>query len=300
MTKSTSRRSFLTTSAGLAGAAIASGPAALNLAAQEAQKAKKGQKAQKVELPKKTYDLKLGACSYSFRKFSRADCIKMTKQLNTPYINIKEFHLLYKSTPEELAAGRKEFEDAGLIIVGGGTISLQKDDDADMRMYFEYAKAAGMPLMVIAPTKETVPRIEKFVKEYDIKAAIHNHGPEDKHFPSPYDVLEAVQGRDPRMGLCMDVGHTTRTGKDVVKALADAGSRLLDVHIKDLADLMVSGSQCDVGDGVMPVVAIFKQLKKMNFQGYVNLEYEINADAPLVGMQKSFSYMRGVLDALKA
>jgi sugar phosphate isomerase/epimerase len=199
-----------------------------------------------------------------------------------------------------LAAGRKEFEDAGLIIAGGGTISLQKDDDADMRMYFEYAKAAGMPLMVIAPTKATVPRIEKFVKEYNIKAAIHNHGPEDKHFPSPYDVLEAVQGRDPRMGLCMDVGHTTRTGKDVVKALADAGSRLLDVHIKDLADLMVSGSQCDVGDGVMPVVAIFKQLKKMNFQGYVNLEYEINADAPLVGMQKSFSYMRGVLDALKA
>jgi sugar phosphate isomerase/epimerase len=300
MTKSTSRRSFLTTSAGLAGAAMASGPAALNLAAQEAQKAKKGQKAQKVELPKKTYDLKLGVCSYSFRKFSRADCIKMTKQLNTPYINIKEFHLPYKSTPEELAAGRKEFEDAGLIIVGGGTITLQKDDDADIRTYFEYAKAAGMPLMVIAPTKETVPRIEKFVKEYNIKAAIHNHGPEDKHFPSPYDVLEVVKGRDPRMGLCMDIGHSARTGKDVVQAIVDAGSRLLDFHIKDLADPAVKESQCDVGDGVLPIVAIFKQLKKMNFQGCVNLEYEINADAPLVGMQKSFSYMHGVLDALKA
>lgn len=280
------RRSFLLNSAGIAGMAAAgvvpmSGSPALAPVT-------------------KTYDIKLGVASYSFREFGRALAIKQTKALRTPYINIKEFHLLYSSSPEELKRGREEFDKAGLIVTGGGTIALQKDDDDDVRKYFEYAKGAGMPLMVIAPSKQTMPRIEKFVKEYNIKVAVHNHGPEDKHFPSPYDVLEVVRPMDPRVGLCIDVGHTTRTGTDVLKTIADAGDRLLDMHIKDLADLMNKDSQCDVGDGMMPVVAIFKQLKKMNYQGMVNLEYEINADDPLPGMQKSFAYMRGVLEALKA
>ncbi len=280
----TTRRSFLFGSAGLAGLSIASGAAA---------------RAATPDLPAKPYDLKLGVASYSLRKFTRAQAIQMIKELGTPYVNIKEFHLPYKSAPEELRAGRKEFEDAGLIITGGGAISLQKDDDADIRFYFEYARACGMPLMVIAPTKQTMPRIEKFVKEYNIRVAIHNHGPEDKHFPSPYDALEVVHSMDPRVGLCIDVGHTMRTGADVVKSIAGAGDRLLDMHMKDLRNSRGKDSQCEVGKGVMPVVAIFQQLKKMKFTGNVALEYEINAEAPLAGMKESFAYMRGVLDGLK-
>ncbi len=283
MKTQTSRRNFLLGSAGLAGLA-ASGAAA----------------PQASDAPPKTYDLKLGVASYSLRKFPRAQAIQMIKDLGTRYVNIKETHLLYKSTPEEMRAGRKEFEDAGLVITGGGTISLTKDDDADVRIYFDYAKAAGMPLMVIAPTKQTMPRIEKFVKEYNIKVAIHNHGPEDKHFPSPYDALEVVHNMDPRVGLCIDVGHTMRTGVDVVKSVADAGSRLLDLHVKDLRDPKGKDSQCEVGKGAMPIAALFRQLKKMKFSGNVALEYEINDTAPLVGMKESFSYMRGVLDALKS
>ena len=83
--------------------------------------------------------------------------------------------------------------------------------------------------------------VEALAKEYNIKCAIHNHGPEDKHFPTPQSVLEAVKGLDPRCGLCMDIGHSARTGVDVVKSIADAGSRLLDMHVKDLADLPVQG-----------------------------------------------------------
>ena len=43
------------------------------------------------------------------------------------------------------------------------------------------------------------------MKEYDIRIAIHNHGPEDKLCPSPVDVLKAVKNMDPRMGCCIDV-----------------------------------------------------------------------------------------------
>jgi sugar phosphate isomerase/epimerase len=244
-------------------------------------------------------DLRLGVASYSLRKFSRPQAIEIIKKLGVRYVCIKEFHLRYADSPAERAAGRKEFEGAGLVIVGGGAISLQKDDDADVRFYFDYARDAGMPLMVIAPTRQTLPRIERFVKQYDIKVAIHNHGPEDKHFPTPESALEAIQGMDPRVGLCIDVGHTARTGTDPVASIRRAGARLLDLHIKDLRDPMKRGSDCPVGEGALPIVAIFRELKRMNYQGGVNLEYEIEADDPLLGMAKSFAYMRGVLAGLR-
>jgi len=242
--------------------------------------------------------VKLGVASYSLRKFSRAQAIEMVKALGTPYINLKSVHLPYELAAEELAAGRREIEAAGLQIVGGGTITFDEDSDDGVGKYFAYAKAAGMPVIVATTDPPILPRIERFAKQYDIKVAIHNHGPEDKHFPSPYDVLKHVRNMDPRMGLCIDIGHTVRTGTDVVRAVADAGPRLLDMHAKDLRDLTAKGSQCIVGEGAIPIAEIFRQLEAMRFAGYVNLEYEIDADDPLAGMKQSFAYMRGVLAGL--
>lgn len=244
-------------------------------------------------------DLKLGVASYSFRKQSRAEAIKGIKALNVSYVNIKDFHLSLKSTPAEIAAAKKEFEDAGIQILGVGNVSFAKNDDSEIRHNFEYAKMIGAPVIVMAPTAETLPKIEKMVKEYNIKAAIHNHGPEDKHFPAPSDVLKAVKNMDPRMGLCIDVGHSVRAGADVVQSIKDAGHRLHDMHMKDLRDMKDKASQVPVGDGSIPIPAIFKELKAMNYQGGVMLEYEIEADNPLPGMQKSFAYMRGVLAGLR-
>ncbi|HLY63077.1 MAG TPA: sugar phosphate isomerase/epimerase [Terriglobia bacterium] len=243
---------------------------------------------------------KLGVATYSFREFQRGLAIKMTKDLQTPYVSVKEFHLPYCSTPQELAQGRKNFESAGLKIMSGGNVSLEKADETEMRKYFEYARACGMPMIVCAPVHENLKLLEKFVKEYNIKAAIHNHGPEDKNFPSPQSVLEAVKDLDPRVGLCMDVGHTSRTGADIVKSIAEAGPRLLDMHMKDLKVASDKDSQCDVGEGVLPILGIFKQLQKIGYHGCVDLEYEIHEDAPLTGMLKSFAYMRGLLAAMAA
>jgi sugar phosphate isomerase/epimerase len=245
-------------------------------------------------------DLKLGVASYSFRKFSRDVAIADTKKLGVKYINIKEFHLPLNSTPDEIAKARAEFQNAGLTILGGGNVSFQKNDEADIRQKFEYAKAAGMPLLVCAPTHETLPKMEKYVKEYDIKIALHNHGPEDKHFPTPQSVLDAVKNMDPRCGLCMDIGHTARTGVDVVEWIRKAGPRLLDMHVKDLTNFTDKNSQVAVGDGIMPFPAIFRELRKMNYKGGVMLEYEVEADNPMPGMMKSFSYMRGVLAGLNS
>jgi sugar phosphate isomerase/epimerase len=238
--------------------------------------------------------LKLGVASYSLRNFSRAQAIQMTKALGTRFINLKSVHLPYETPPAEIAAARQEVEAAGLEIVGGGMITFETDTDDGVRKYFDYARAAGMPVIVGTCNPGVLPRIEKFVKEYDIKLAIHNHGPGDV-FPSPYDALKAVQGMDPRVGLCIDVGHTVRAGTDVVRAVADAGPRLLDMHAKDLRDLHAVESQCVVGEGKIPIAAIFRQLEAIRYPGYVNLEYEIEPDNPMPGMKQSFAYMRGVL-----
>jgi sugar phosphate isomerase/epimerase len=252
------------------------------------------------ELDPKAKDVgvKLGVASYSLRNFPRAKAIEMTKALRTPYINLKSFHLPYESSPAEFAAARREIEAAGLQVVGGGIITFEKDTDDDVQKYFDYARAAGMPVMVSTCNPGFLPRVEKFAKRYDIKVALHNHGPEDTNFPSPYDVLKAVKGMDARMGLCMDIGHTVRRGTDPVRAAADAGARLLDMHAKDLGDLKIKESQCIVGEGQMPIAALFRQLEKMRYPGYVNLEYEIDADDPLPGMKQSMAHMRGVLAAL--
>jgi len=244
--------------------------------------------------------VKLGVASYSLRNFSREKAIGMTKALGTPYINLKSVHLPYDASPAEIAAARAEVDAAGLHIVGGGLITFETDTDDGVRKYFDYAKAAGMPVMVSTCHPGVLPRVEKFAKQYNIKIAIHNHGPEDKDFPSPYDVLKVVKGMDPRIGLCIDVGHTVRTGTDVVRAVVDAGPRLLDMHVKDLRDLKVMESQCIVGEGKIPIVEIFRQLRAMRYAGYVNLEYEIDADDPMPGMKQSFAYMRGVLAGLGA
>jgi sugar phosphate isomerase/epimerase len=244
--------------------------------------------------PSSASPIRLGIASYTFRNFDQAHLIDFMKQLKTPYLNLKDVHLPMTPT-DQVAKLAAEYRDAGMILTAAGTIYFPKDDDDDIRAKFEYCKAAGISLIVGAPTHQTLPRVEKFVKEYNIRLAIHNHGPEDKEWPSPLTVLNAVEKMDPRIGCCIDVGHTMRTGTDVVSAIRKAGPRLFDIHMKDLAKSMVKESQVAVGDGLMPVRQIFQALIEMHYPGQVDLEYEIFSTDPMPGVVKSFAYMRGVL-----
>jgi len=249
-------------------------------------------------------DLKLGVATYSFREFQRDLCIKNVKALGIQYVDVKEFHLPQTDPPAQLEAGRKAFDKAGLTVIGGGNVSLTEPDEAGLRKHFEYAKIVGFPMMICAPRHENLAAIEKLAKEFHIKMAIHNHGPEDKNFPTPQSVLDAIKGMDPLMGLCMDLGHTCRAGADPVEWIDKAGARLFEIHTKDLKDFghheSASTMQVPVGDGIIPIPAIFKHLKKIGYQGVCSLEYEIDADNPMPGMQKSFSYMKGVLAGMRA
>jgi sugar phosphate isomerase/epimerase len=199
----------------------------------------------------------LGLASYTFRNFSRAQLIGFMKQLNVFALNVKDVKDHLPMDPTEEAKALEDYAAAAIKIHAAGAIYFAKDEDADIRSKFEYCKRAGIPVIVAGdPAPETLPRIERFVKEYDIRLAIHNHGPEDKIWHSPLDVLKAVKTMDPRIGCCIDVGHTVRAGTDVVQAIHEVGPRLFNVHMKDLTNFQAKESQVAVGDGIMPVRGI--------------------------------------------
>lgn len=239
--------------------------------------------------------IRLGVASYTFRNFSRAQLIGFLKQLNVFTLNLKDVKDHLPSDMQQELSALSDYAAAGMKPHAAGTIYFEKDEDADIRSKFEYCKRAGISVIVAGdPAPQTLPRIEKFVREYDIRFAIHNHGPEDKLWHSPLDVLKAVKIMDPRIGCCIDVGHTVRAGTDVVQAIHEVGPRLFNVHMKDLTNFQDKESQVAVGDGIMPVAKIFEALTAISYKGFVDLEYEINADDPMPGVITSFAYMRGV------
>ncbi|MBK5298703.1 MAG: sugar phosphate isomerase/epimerase [Vicinamibacteria bacterium] len=241
--------------------------------------------------------LKLGVASYSMRKFTLEQALDMARTLGIQFMTFKDVHIPRTDPPETTRALRAKIQAAGITIMGGGTITME-NDPVQIRKDFVYAKDAGMPLVYASPDPGALDVIESMVKEYDVKLVIHNHGPEDKWWPAPKDAYTALKTRDKRMGLCIDIGHTIRTGTDPVQACIDYQDRLYDMHVKDLKVKTDKDSQVEVGRGVLDFPGLFRTLLKIGYQGQVGLEYEIKADDPLPGMQESVAYMRGVLAAL--
>jgi sugar phosphate isomerase/epimerase len=281
-----SRRDFVRSSALGAAALAIPGEAATALARPQS----------KDQVP----TIRLGLASYSFRNFERAKMIAFMKQLNVSALNAKDVKDHLPTDEQQERTALDDYKAAGIKLHAAGVIYFGKDEDADMRPKFEYAKRAGLSVLVAGdPTPQTLPRLEKFAREYDMRIAIHNHGPEDKMWASPLDVLKAVKNMDPRLGCCIDVGHTARAGTDVVQAIHEAGPRLFNMHIKDLTSFTDKESQVAVGDGKMPIKKIFEALIAVNYNGFVDLEYEVHPDDPMPGVISSFAYMRGVLAGME-
>jgi hypothetical protein len=246
----------------------------------------------------KQIPIRLGLASYTFRSFTRAQLIGFMKQVNITDLNAKDVkdHLPMDPTAQQQALADYAANDIKLHAAGA---IYFKDDDNDIRAKFEYAKRANIPVMVVGdPTPAMLPRIETFVKEYDIRVAIHNHGPEDKYFPSPFDVLKAVKGMDERIGCCIDVGHAARAGANLVDAIHACAPRLYNLHVKDLTSFHDKASQVAVGEGILPFREMFQALIAIRYAGFVDLEYEVQADDPLPGVISSYAYMHGLLTGM--
>jgi len=269
--------------AGALTAAFASGlrlPSILNAAAEE--------------VPDPFRGLKVGITSYSVRKLNLDDAIKATKRIGVRYISLKDFHLPLKSTPEERRAVAQKIKDAGLILLGCGVVEM-KNDEAQIRNAFEYAKDAGIATIVAKPDPAVMGILDRMVKEYNIRVAIHNHGPEDKVYPTPESVAKVIEGHDNRIGYCIDIGHTVRAGVNVADAVRKYAGRLYEMHIKDVTQAIPSGKVIEIGRGVIDIPGVLKALREIKFQYHVALEYEKDADDPVPGMAESIGYVKGVL-----
>ena len=143
-----------------------------------------------------------------------------------------------------------KFKEAGITPLSVGNVGM-KNDPADIRRAFEYARDIGVPTIVCSPEPASMKILDAMVKEFDIRLAIHNHGPEDKKFPSPYDVWTAVQPYDKRIGLCIDVGHTARAKVDPAEAIRKCRERLYDCHLKDIDSTAPDGKTLEAGRGVL-------------------------------------------------
>ncbi len=242
--------------------------------------------------------LKVGIATYTYSRLPLAAAIAGVVRVGVNYVSIKDAHLPLRSTDQERKAVAKKFRDAGLTPLSCGVVTMT-DDEADIRNIFEYARDAGIPTIVCSPRPASLPTLDRMVREFGIRLAIHNHGPEDKTWPSPMDAWRAVQPYDERIGLCIDVGHTARTGLDPTKAIRDFATRLYDLHIKDIAAKEGKSRPVEVGRGVLDVRAMLRALLDIGYAYHVGLEYEKDLNDPIPGAAESIGYIRGTLAAMR-
>ena len=237
--------------------------------------------------------LKIGVHTYSLRKFSFADAVRMTKEFGVRYIGLNPVHLPLDSSMDSLANAKAHIQDAGLTLLACGVVSFDADH-AKSRRVFEYAKTMGMRTIVANPSPESLDALDTLVAEFGIRIAIHNHGPEGI-YSVPDDVLRAMKGRHELIGACVDLGHYERSDVRAEEALRAFGERIYDIHLKDVNRRDVRGRGVILGEGVVNLRAVFDELISMQFDGHVALEYEAHPNDPFPAMDKCFAYVRGIL-----
>jgi len=242
------------------------------------------------------YRFQLGLASYTLRKFDLEDTLAMTKRLGLKYLCFKSMHLPLDSTPDHIRSVVAKVKDAGLTLYGGGVISMKNQEQ--VHQAFDYAKAAGMKVIIGVPAPQLLPLVNRKVQQYDIKVAIHNHGPGDKLYPTPAEVYEKVKDLDKRIGFCHDIGHTKRVGSDPIAMTKKYDDRLLDIHIKDVSEATAKGHSIEAGRGVINLPKFIRTLIKINYSGIVSFEYEKDAEDPMAGLAESVGYVRGILAAI--
>jgi sugar phosphate isomerase/epimerase len=228
------------------------------------------------------------------------DALRAVRRVGLDTISVNRHHLPWENSPPGWAAQLERFKEAGVAATCVGVLNL-KDDEAQMRMAFEYVKTMGVPVFSCNPAPAALPRLERFVREYDVLAAIHNHGPENADWPSPHEPWRAIQSLDSRIGLCIDVGHTYRAGADSAQCIRDYRARLYDIHLKDTA--VAVGTKKDepipVGRGVMDIRGILQALIDTGYRHTAWFEYEQSPEDPLPGLAESVGYVRGLLRGMK-
>lgn len=240
----------------------------------------------------------VGMAGYTFVNFDLDKTLEIMEKCDVKYLCIKDFHLPLKSTDEEIAAFHAKLQSKGVTGYAVGPIYMRSKEEVDNA--FEYAKRVGVKLIVGVPNYELLPYVDRKVREYDFQYAIHLHGPDMPLYPDADDVWDNVKDLDARIGMCLDVGHDTRNGKDPVKDLEKYHTRVFDIHIKDVTGPTKAGYSVEIGRGIIDFPAFVNMLRKVGYSGVCSLEHERNMKDPFLGIAESIGYFRGMIAATKA
>jgi inosose dehydratase len=240
---------------------------------------------------------KVGMAGYTFLKFDLDKTLETLKKSDVHYLCIKDFHLPFASTDAEIVAFRAKLKANDVTGYAVGPIYMKTVEEVDRA--FAYAKRVGVKLIVGVPNYELLPYVDKKVKEYDFNYAIHLHGPDIAIYPDADDVWNKVKDLDPRIGMCLDIGHDTRNGKDPVADLKKYHTRVFDIHIKDVTGTTKLGYSLEIGRGVIDFPAFVRMLREVGYTGVCSLEHEKDMDNPFMGIAESIGYFRGVIETTK-
>jgi inosose dehydratase len=235
----------------------------------------------------------LGIASYTFREFSLDQAIAMAVRLRIKKMTLKDMHLPMAITAQEAEAARAKMQAAGIELDSCGVVYMRSEEQ--VHKGFAYAKLVGIKMMVGVPDPPFIALAEQKVKELDIALAIHNHGPDNNSYPSPESAYAVLKGRDKRMGLCIDVGHTQRLGLDPAAECEKYFDRLLDVHMKDVSAADAKGTTVECGSGVIDIPKLLKTLARLGYSKSLHFEHEKDGKDPLPGLAESIGYVRGVM-----
>jgi sugar phosphate isomerase/epimerase len=228
----------------------------------------------------------VGVQSYSLRNFETPDVVRHLQGMGVHFVEFYSKHLDPKAGDDKIAEVLKLLESAKIKLAGHGVHGFSKNHEANKRL-FDFAKKAGVKVITANPEPDSFDSLDKLVAEYDIRIAIHNHGP-GALFDKLDSVTKAISGRDKRIGACVDCGHYLRSGEDPVKCVLELGERVYGVHIKDEKETNTkASSNVVIGKGHLDVVALFKALRQVKFpaDGALSLEYEAKPDNPIEDMK---------------
>ena len=242
-------------------------------------------------------NLKIGMAGYSFAHYKGNidQVISVMQATGVNHMTLKDFQLPYSSNQEQAAAIITKLRTAGIEPYGLGVIYMESVQDVEK--FFAYAATAGISLIIGSPAPELLPAVEEKVKTTGIRFAIHNHGPEDKRYPDIDSIYALIKNKNSGMGICLDVGHSFRCGHDPADMLKRYGSRVMDMHIKDVTEPIPSGTSTIPGRGKLNLRGVFEAAVSMGYQGFCSLEYERPGD-PALGIAESIGYMKGLMKGL--
>ncbi|MCZ6673684.1 MAG: sugar phosphate isomerase/epimerase [Verrucomicrobia bacterium] len=224
--------------------------------------------------------VELGLQSWTCRNMSFEETVLFAAKSGIKYVEFFRGHI-DPAAPEEENLRKKAFLEQNGVVAYSIGVSRTSMDKEENRKLFEVAKLFGMEVVVVEPKNMAEwDNLEELVKEYDIKLAIHNHGT-GTVYGNPATVKEVLAARDPRIGVCMDIGWVVAAGHDPLETYKGYNGRVSDMHFKDKKVEQKDGKPVPVdtliGEGDAGFIALFDEMKRTAWKGVIAIETDSKA-----------------------